>query len=128
MLTEYATLPPFPSGPIETHGSDARWYERPPVTHSLNGSPCGVDQFAPPFEDVADMSPCAPPFDQRSCCHTAIALPVLTGSTATNGSTSELTKAVPPAAGAGQLANGLGPEIVTGPLSASAAPTAARAT
>jgi hypothetical protein len=37
-----------PSGPNETHGSEERWYGRPPGAQALNGSVTSV-QLAPPL-------------------------------------------------------------------------------
>src|ERR671923_2511383 len=94
----------------------------------LNGSGVLLPQLAPPLKEAEAINACAPPFDQRSCCQTAIALPAVTGLTATKGSTSVFGKFVPPAAGAVQLATGLGPEIRNGPLTPSATPAAAKPT
>src|SRR5437763_16662588 len=93
---------------METHGSDARSYGSPPGAHMLNGNGVRDPQVAPPSTEAAAMSACAPPFDQRSCCQTAIWLAGFAGLTALNGSTSVFTKLVPPPAGAVQAATGLG--------------------
>src|SRR4051794_32228423 len=98
----------MPSGPIETHGSDARSYERPPGAHILNGRGVCEPHVTPLLKEAAAISACAPPFDQRSCCQTAIRLASLAGLTALNGSTSVFRKLVPPAAGAAHVATGLG--------------------
>src|SRR5262245_33139606 len=74
----------------------------------LNGSVVCEIQLLPPSVERAAISACAPPFDQRSCCQTAIRLPAFAGLAATNGSTSVLLVTVPPAAGAWQAATGLG--------------------
>jgi len=47
-----------------------------------------VVQVAPPSIEVDVRSPCAPPFDQRSCWKTPTMWFELLGSTATRGSTS----------------------------------------
>src|SRR3954470_13929158 len=118
----------MPSGPIETHGSVARSYGSPPATQMLNGSACCEPHVAPPSNDAPDISACAPPFDQRSCCQTAIWLAVLAGLTALNGSTSVFGKFVPPAAGVSHPATGLGFTDTTEVKAASAAVAAATAT
>ena len=54
--------------------------------------------------------PTAPPFDQRSCCHTPMMLLVLPRFTATIGSTSEFVYSTPVGAVPSQpAANGEGP-------------------
>src|SRR5262249_15531142 len=86
-----------PSGPIETHGSDARLYGLPVNgsriafgAHALNGSVVSP-QVAPPSELKPATRPCAPPFDQRSCCQTpttfAWLVPTAAASPAPCGST-----------------------------------------
>ena|SRR6266545_3100718 len=97
----------MPSGPIETHGSEARSYVSPPGAHMLNGSACCEPHVTPPSNDAAAINACAPPFDQRPWCQTAIWLAVLAGFTALNGSTSVFGSMVPPAAGAVHPATGL---------------------
>src|SRR6266581_5295955 len=94
--TEYAV----PSGPMETQGSEARLYGDP-----VNGSRMALGahvlkgrvvspQLAPPLVEKPATSPCAPPFDQRSCCQTpttlTCAVPIVAGLTETQGSTSAL--------------------------------------
>src|SRR6476661_6048446 len=118
----------MPSGPIETHGSDARSYESPPSVHMVNGRAVCEPHVVPPLNDAAAISACAPPFDQRSCCHTAIRFPAVAGFAATKGSTSVLLKAVPPAAGAAQAATGLGLLEMTDVNAATAAVAVASAT
>src|SRR5689334_10499861 len=87
----------------------------------LNGRACCEPQVAPPSNDAADINACAPPFDQRSCCQTAIWLAAL------NGSTSVFGKTVPPAAGAAHPATGLGFTDTTEVNAANAAVAAASA-
>jgi hypothetical protein len=84
MLIAYA----IPSGPTETQGSEARSYGSPPGAHRLNGSACCDPHVTAPSNDAAAINACAPPFDQRSCCQTAIWLAGFAGLTALNGSTS----------------------------------------
>src|SRR5713101_57509 len=85
-----------PSGPMETQGSEARSYGVPvngsktgliPVTHPLKGNWLSP-QVAPPSVEKPASRPCAPPFDQRSCCQTPMMLPAVCGLTATKGSSS----------------------------------------
>src|SRR5690349_6174713 len=65
-----------PSGPMETQGSEARLYGVPvngskmaPGAQPLKGR--GVSpQVLPPLSENPATKPCAPPFDQRSCCQT----------------------------------------------------------
>src|SRR5206468_10819401 len=78
-------------------------------------------QVVPPSWLVDATRPCAPPFDQRSCWKTPTMLLGFAGFTATNGSTSLLTKFVPGPPTV-QAANGLRPETSTGPEAASARP------
>src|ERR671925_171606 len=61
---------------------------------------CGnvVLQVGPPLCVTAVSRPLAPPFDHRSCCHTAIWFIGFAGLASTHGSTSALRKFVPPAA------------------------------
>src|SRR6266568_1139772 len=87
-----------PSGPMETQGSEARLYGAPvngskmaPEAHPLKGSVLSP-QVLPPLVEKPATSPCAPPFDQRSCCQTpttlTCAVPIVAGLTETQGSTS----------------------------------------
>jgi hypothetical protein len=80
--------------------------------------------------DLDEALACAPPFDQRSCCQTAIRLPAFVGLgfAATNGSTSLLLKTVPPAAGAAHAATGLGLTDTVDVNAATAAAATASAT
>src|SRR3954471_8021835 len=78
---------------METQGSEARSYPSPPA-QALKGS--GVSpQVLPPSNEKPATRPCAPPFDQRSCCQVPMTLLVFAGLTATHGSTSALRKFVP---------------------------------
>jgi hypothetical protein len=54
----------------------------------LKGSTVCEPHVAPPVNDAAAISACAPPFDQRSCWKTPTMLLGFVGFTATNGSTS----------------------------------------
>jgi len=82
-----------PFGAKVTHGSDARskspWFATVPPAQMLNGANVDDSVHVVPLLCVtAETRPCAPPFDQRSCCHTATACVASVGSTATHGSTS----------------------------------------
>src|SRR5919109_316659 len=85
------------------------------VVGSLQLSPpaqvlkCGklVRQVAPPSWLAAVSRPLAPPLDQRSCCHTAMMLPVSVGLISTQGSTSLLRKFTPGCPEMSQPAKGL---------------------
>src|SRR5690348_14557497 len=66
----YAT----PSGPIDCHGSELRWYlcsgSVTDVVHTVLGNTdCGCQ--APPVA-TAKPTPCPPPFDHRSWCQVPI--------------------------------------------------------
>src|SRR6266851_4573093 len=99
----------MPSGPMLTHGSDARSKFNPPGAQRLNGSVDSI-HFLPPSKDATATSPCAPPLDQRSCWNPPTKCCELVGSAATCGSTSALTELVPVPAPTVQVAYGLGPE------------------
>src|SRR5216684_3372400 len=90
--TEYAV----PSGPMETQGSEARLYGVPvngskmaPGAHPLKGRVVSL-QVLPPLSEDPATRPCAPPFDQRSCCQTPMMFFGLAGLAETQGSTSAL--------------------------------------
>src|SRR5256885_10030116 len=85
-----------PSGPMETQGSEARLYGAPVNgslmalgAHPLKGRVVSP-QLAPPLVEKPATRPCAPPFDQRSCCQTPMMFFGLAGLTETQGSTSAL--------------------------------------
>ena len=127
-LNEMPIAYAIPSLPIETQGSDARSYGSPPGAQLLNGSACCEPHVAPPSNDAVAINACAPPFDERSCCQTAIWLAAPVGLTALNGSTSVFGNTVPPAAGVSHAATGLGLTDTTEVKAASAAVAAASAT
>src|SRR5262245_12898050 len=90
-LNERLTWYAVPSGPKDTHGSDARSYA--PLFASVPPAQvlkCGnvSDHVRPPLCETAVTRPCAPPSDQRSCCQTAIRLSGFVGFTSTHGSSS----------------------------------------
>src|SRR5215216_7234167 len=68
-----------------------------------------VSHVSPPSCVTAVSRPLAPPFDHRSCCHTATRFMGSVGLASTQGSSSALRKFVPPAASPEilQPANGL---------------------
>ena len=80
-----------PFGENVAHGSEARWKSPPlaavPPAQMLKWANERV-QLAPPLNEVDATSPCAPPFDQRSCWNAPTMWSGLVGSTATRGSTS----------------------------------------
>src|SRR5712692_3176995 len=93
------TVYAVPSGPMETQGSEARSYGAPvngskmgliPVTQPLKGNWLSP-QVLPPSVEKPASRPCAPPFDQRSCCQTPMLLSAVCGLTATKGSSSAST-------------------------------------
>src|SRR5262245_59194395 len=90
-LNERETWYAVPSGPKDTHGSDARSYAplfaTVPPEHVVK---CGnvSDHVWPPLCDTAVTRPLAPPSDQRSCCQTAIRFIAFVGFTSTQGSSS----------------------------------------
>src|SRR5207249_8620368 len=89
-LKEIDTVYAVPSGPIDTHGSDARSKFSPPGAHELKGS--GVSpQLAPPLSEYPATRPCAPPKLNRSCCQTPTRFAGLAGLTEIQGSTSAFT-------------------------------------
>src|SRR5262249_22996846 len=70
---------------------------------------------APPLNDVDATSPCAPPFDHRSCWKTPTRWSGFVGSTATRGSTSAFSNSVPDCGTTSQPGgNGLGCEATDG--------------
>src|SRR6266851_421837 len=83
----------MPSGPMLTHGSDARSKFNPPGAQRLNGSVDSI-HFLPPSKDATATSPCAPPLDQRSCWNPP----------------TKCSELVPVPAPTVQVAYGLGPE------------------
>ena len=124
----------LPSGPIETHGSDAR----------SNGATCVPDEAAqalygstlscqlrPPSADQPATRPLEPPSLQRSCCQVATRLRVAAGFSAMNGSTSAFGLLTPPKAGSAptptQAANGSPREASTRPPTPAADAGAANA-
>src|SRR5262245_3665254 len=90
-LNERLTWYAFPSGPNETHGSDARSYAPPfeavPPAHVLRCANV-VDQVAPPSCETPVASPCAPPSFHLSCCQTVTRLFGFVGLTSIHGSSS----------------------------------------
>jgi hypothetical protein len=82
-----------PLGAHETHGSDERPKSPPlaavPPAQMLK---CGIEvaKLVPPSWLTAATRPCAPPSDQRSCCHIAATSLALAGLIASQGSTSLL--------------------------------------
>jgi hypothetical protein len=80
-----------PFGAHDTHGSDDR-----PKSPPLAGVPpaqmlkCGTERakVRPPSWLTAATRPCAPPSDQRSCCHMPATSMALLGRIANHGSTS----------------------------------------
>src|SRR5207302_2517751 len=86
-----------------------------PPRQRVNGTVFGA-QVCPPSKLTALTMPLAPPLDQRSCCHAPIRCFGSVGSTATDGSTSELRKISPPPAGPVQeLIQGAFPETAISP-------------
>src|SRR5713226_2428447 len=99
---------------METQGSEARSYWSAvgvPDAQASKGSVVSP-QVLPPSNEKPATRPCAPPFDQRSCCQTPTMFEESAGFTATYGSTSAFVYTVP---GPPMLhaAYGLGPDTST---------------
>ena len=97
-LNESASAYAMPPGDTAIHGSVVRSKSPPLVAFPPVQCAKGIAetvQLRPSSKDAPTSSPCAPPFDQRSCCQAPMRLVGLDGLIATKGSTSASTYNVP---------------------------------